>query len=71
MKKWLQSRNFMRLLRLAIGAAIIYQGIDLQQWLFVITGGLLSLLPLLNIGCYGMNTCVRLPSRSKKNKTTS
>lgn len=35
MKQWIQSWNMMRLLRLAMGIAILFQGIDLEQWLFV------------------------------------
>lgn len=35
MKQWIQSWNMMRLLRLAMGIAILFHGIDLEQWLFV------------------------------------
>lgn len=46
MKQWIQSWNLIRLLRLALAITIIYQGIDLEQWLFVAIGGLLALMPL-------------------------
>lgn len=71
MKKWLQTWNLMRLLRLAMGIALIYQGIELQQWLFVVMGGLFSLMPLLNIGCCGTNACATPISKSQKNKETT
>lgn len=70
MKQWIQSWNLMRLLRLAMAIAIIYQGIDLQQWLFVGIGLLLALMPLLNIGCCGTNGCSVPRNQSKNNRET-
>lgn len=58
----------MRLLRLALAIAIIYQGIELEQWLFVVIGGLFALMPLMNIGCCGNNGCATpLPKTKQKN----
>lgn len=71
MKQWFQSWNLMRVLRLALAISIIYQGIDLKQWLFVAIGGLLALMPLLNIGCCSTNECATPLSTSKKNNKTT
>ena len=71
MKQWFQSWTLMRLLRLALAIAIIYQGIDLQHWLFVGIGGLLALMPLMNIGCCGTNGCATPLPKSKQNKETT
>lgn len=71
MRQWIQSWNLMRLLRLAMGIAIIFQGIDLEQWLFVAIGVLLALMPLFNIGCCGTNGCSTKISKSKKHKETT
>lgn len=43
----------MRIIRLALGVIIIVQGILNREWIFVILGGLFSLMPLLNVGCCG------------------
>ena len=71
MKQWIQSWNLMRLLRLAMAIAIIYQGIDLQQRLFVGIGVLLALMPLFNIGCCGTNGCSVPRNQSKNNRETT
>ncbi|MBS7320691.1 MAG: hypothetical protein Q4G18_02435 [Myroides sp.] len=71
MKQWIQSWNLIRLLRLALAITIIYQGIDLEQWLFVAIGGLLALMPLFNIGCCGASGCSTTFSKSKQNKETT
>ncbi|UYW02459.1 hypothetical protein K5I29_06120 [Flavobacterium agricola] len=68
MRKWLQTWNIMRFLRLTMGFLIIYQGIELEQWLFAALGGLLVLMPLLNIGCCGTQACAVPNSKSEKNK---
>ena len=66
MKNYLSSWNFMRALRLALGIFVIVTGIQEQQWLLAIMGGLFSLMPILNIGCgpAGCNTPF-----TKSNKT--
>ena len=68
MKQWLQSWTIIRLLRLGMGLAIIYQGIDLQQWLIVILGGIFSLMPLLNMGCCNTSGCTNMRYSNPKNK---
>jgi len=49
MKNYLRNWNFMRFLRLAMGVFIIVQGVQTQQWLFIILGALFTLMPLLNV----------------------
>lgn len=71
MKQWIKSWNLMRLLRLAMAIAIIYQGIELEQWLFVVIGGLFALMPLMNIGCCGNHGCAIPLPKSKQNKKTT
>ena len=56
----------MRVLRLALGMYIIVQGVVENQWMFVALGGLLSLMPLLNIGCCGASGCNTPVSKSNK-----
>lgn len=57
MKNYLRNWNFMRLLRLALGIYIIVYGIQLSQWWFIVIGAYFTLMPLLNIGCCGSNSC--------------
>ena len=67
MKHWLKTWDLIRLVRLALGIAIIYQGLMSQQWIFVILGGLFSLMPLLNIGCCGPEGCEMPKNSYQKN----
>ncbi|MDR2206714.1 MAG: hypothetical protein LBE36_11245 [Flavobacteriaceae bacterium] len=64
MKNW----NFMRLLRLLLGIAIIVQGVVSREWIFTFIGVLFSLMPLLNIGCCGVSGC-DLPVSKNRKKT--
>lgn len=66
MKIFLSNWNFMRVLRLALGIYIIVQGFVDNQWLFVVLGGLFSLMPLLNIGCCGASGCNTPVRKSNK-----
>lgn len=66
MKNFLSNWNFMRVLRLALGIYIIVQGFVDNQWLFVVLGGLFSLMPLLNIGCCGASGCNTPVRKSNK-----
>lgn len=62
MKKYLSDWNLPRLLRLAIGIAIIVQGILVKDGLFIMLGALFSLMPLMNIGCGAGGACNTRPS---------
>lgn len=56
-KTYLAGWNFMRFLRLALGAFILIKGIMDQNWSFAILGGLFSLMPLFNVGCCAGGQC--------------
>ena len=49
--------NFMRVLRLGMGIAILVQAILAKEVLFVIAGLLFSGMAVLNIGCCGTGGC--------------
>ncbi|MBB2950721.1 hypothetical protein [Sphingobacterium sp. JUb56] len=66
MKKYLRNWNFMRVLRLAVGILVVVQGIQTKEWLIVGLGSLFSLMPLINIGCYGASGCNIHVSKSNK-----
>jgi hypothetical protein len=57
MNKILTGWNFMRLLRLCMGVAIVVQGIMVKDPLFALMGGLFVIMPLLNIGCCASSGC--------------
>ena len=59
MKRFLNSWNYIRVLRLALGIMVFAQGISLNDWMLITTGTLFSLLPVLNLGCCSMGTCKR------------
>lgn len=59
--------NFARVLRLALGIFILFQGVVGREWLFALAGGLFSLMSLLNIGCCGVAGCdTPVSKRNKK-----
>lgn len=69
MKDYLKKWDFMRVLRLALGLFIVVQGIQTKEWLFVILGGLFSLMPLLNMGGCSASGCSTPTSRKSDKKT--
>ena len=54
---YLRGWNFMRILRLVLGMAILVQGIMDGHWMFIFLGILLSAMPLLNAGCCSSAGC--------------
>lgn len=69
MKNFLSNWNFMRIIRLVLGIAVIIQGIVLAEWMFIVLGGFFSLMPLLNIGCCGATGCNTRPQKNSRNIT--
>mgnify|MGYP000898969766 CR=1 FL=1 len=67
MKNYLSNWDLMRVLRLAIGIFIIVQSVVSKDWLFVGAGVLLSLMPIMNIGCCGASGC-NTPVRKSNGK---
>ena len=49
MKQYLSNWNLMRLMRLAAGIFILIQGIQINEWIFIVIGALFTLMPLLNM----------------------
>ncbi len=56
----------MRILRLAMGIFIVVQGFIYREWMFVLMGGLFSLMPLLNVGCCTTGNCAIPPTKNDK-----
>lgn len=72
MKRYLQSWNLMRILRLGIGLLVVGQGIYAGDYLFVLLGGLFALMPLLNVGCGSSASCpTYIPRSTKKIEDTT
>lgn len=67
MKAILQGWNFMRILRLGLGIAILVQGIIAKETMTVVLGVIFGGMAVANIGCCGTNGCA-INSRST-NKT--
>ncbi|HQW82961.1 MAG TPA: hypothetical protein PK987_00785 [Ferruginibacter sp.] len=58
MKKQLTTNwNFIRLIRLLVGFAILMQAILVSDVLFIILGILFTAMPVFNIGCCSTNGC--------------
>jgi hypothetical protein len=66
MKEYLKNWDLMRVLRLAIGIFIVVQSVVSKDWLFVGAGVLLSLMPIMNIGCCSASGCNTPVSKSNK-----
>lgn len=58
MKNYLRNWNIMRFIRLALGVAIIIQGVQASEWLFVVLGVMFTLMPIFNLGCSSVNCSV-------------
>lgn len=56
----------MRLLRLALGVVVFIQGLQANEWLFVVLGGIFALLALLNF-----NTCALSGAACSTSLTTN
>lgn len=52
------SWSFMRVLRIVLGAMVIYQGVTDKQWMITGIGALFAIQGLLNIGCAGGSCAV-------------
>jgi hypothetical protein len=66
MKNYLRNWDLVRVLRLTLAIFILVQGVQTKEWLFVVLGGLFSLIPLLNIDCCGASGCKMPISKSNK-----
>lgn len=67
-KSLLRGWNVMRSVRLALGVAVVVQGIAGSDWAFIVLGTLFSLMPLLNIGCCGSGGCTVPPRQDSRPK---
>lgn len=65
MKDYLRGWTAIRITRLLMGVIIIVQGFQAAQWAFVAVGLLLTLMPLLSIGCCGQASC-RIPTSKRR-----
>ena len=57
MRAILQGWNFMRILRLGLGIAIIIQGVVAKETMTIVLGAIFGGMALANIGCCGTNGC--------------
>jgi hypothetical protein len=53
LKNW----NAIRMLRLSLGIFILYDGIRSHEWFFMAMGAYFTAMALLNIGCFGSQSC--------------
>ena len=68
MKAILQTWNFIRILRLVLGVAILVQGIISKDIPSIFLGIVFAALPFFNVGCCGSNSCAIDSARAIKNK---
>lgn len=69
MKTITQGWNFMRILRLVLGTAIMVQGIVARDTITIILGVVFAAMAVANIGCCGAGGCaVSSPTTNKKTK---
>ena len=69
MKAILQGWNFMRILRLGLGIAIIVQGIVAKETMTMVLGAIFGGMALANIGCCGTNSCAINNRSTNKTQT--
>lgn len=69
MKKISQGWNFIRMLRLILGSAIMVQGIVAKDTVTIILGVAFAGMAIANIGCCGFGGCAVTPRTTTNNKT--
>lgn len=60
--------TFMRFLRLAMGIAILVQGIMVKDMMFAFAGILFTVMPVFNMGCCGSAGCAAPPAKEQDTK---
>lgn len=60
--------NFIRLLRLIAGIAILVQAVIARDILFAVLGLIFTAMPVFNIGCCGTQGCY-VPEQKRQDKT--
>jgi hypothetical protein len=60
--------NFMRIVRLVLGIAIIVQSVFVKDWGMTVVGILFTSMPIFNIGCCANGGC-SVPLKHSKPKT--
>lgn len=67
-QKLLNNWNFVRLVRLGMGIAIIVQAVAINDTLFGFIGLLLAGMALFNAGCCGTGSCYLPESKNREEK---
>lgn len=70
MKAIFQGWNFVRILRLGLGIAILIQGIIEKEIIMMVLGVLFGGMALANIGCCGTNGCAINNRSTSKTQNT-
>lgn len=66
-----KSFDTMRILRLALGAYIIVQGVQDKQWSFVLLGAGFLLMSLFGVGCCAGGSCFTTNAKPKPSTNQS
>ncbi|MCZ2393846.1 MAG: hypothetical protein LC105_08330 [Chitinophagales bacterium] len=61
---FLKNWSVIRIVRFILGVLIIIEGIKSSEWIFIVLGGLFSLMAILNAGC-GTSAC-SVPKKSSQ-----
>ena len=69
MKAILQRWNFIRVLRLGLGIAILVQGIVAKETMAMVLGAIFGGMALANIGCSGTSGCAINSGSTNKNQS--
>ena len=60
--------SFPRILQLILGMAILVQGMGKGEMIYLLGGGLVSLMAIANTGCCGAGTCQINPADKNEEK---
>ena len=64
----LSNWTLMRFLRLAMGIAILVQGIIVKDMMFAFAGIIFTAMPVFNVGCCGSAGCAAPPAKDPDTK---
>lgn len=57
--------NFLRIVRLVVGVAVMAQGLLKTEYVLVLAGGLVAMMALFQVGCCGSSGCA-VPQNEKR-----
>lgn len=70
MRNYLKNWSIARIIYLIIAIVVIVQGVQNEDWLWVLLGSFFGLMPIFNVGCCQNQSCSIPNNTAQKNNKT-